>query len=578
MLLDNPYFIRDVRALGRREFARLCRWLVFQSLGLAAALALLEGYPWRIPDPAVRTGLMLPLLCMTHWFSCLLAGFGAGQRVFLAEHQKQTLESVLLVSRSPWLWVPAKLLYPLYTVLLVWFAGLPFYWAVGLRSLHGFTPLAVCALLPLLAGITGLCHSLLASPESWPGSPGKRRRRPLAVWIEENLPAVWLELLLFRHTAWEVLPWALGYRAEASRVSLLGLTVTSDQLLGFQLGVLALGALGTAWSVGNPGSPVAGALGRMLRLGMLATLYGIFVAVQWPRLSPLERLFWLAALPALYFWSNRPQRGKRGRRPEDPRSEPEIRALQEWWDNPLFIRDLRALLRSDPLRKSVVRHSLEYLAIPLVLALLTLAFGPPEPRPLEAVITRTGLLCAVLGPAFLFANGLAFSSRARRLWDAEKARDTLGQLLGAPLREGELVTGRWGACLLVVAPSLLGTLLCCLIGVIQMASQYPRGLMAYLMMLLFWLAYGVALAAGAANVPVPKARAWQVLLAIPYVLGPLFYLPFSLVAIFQFEEVGWEFPATVLLAVVLYGALTWAFYAASVRNITWLRRAVETER
>lgn len=572
MLLENPFFVREIRALGRREFAVVCRWLLLQCLFLGAAVLLLEGHPWDV-GPYARRPLGLGAMCLVHYFACVSVGSALGQRLLLAEHQKRTLEGVLLISRSPWVWVPLKLMFPAALLGLFWLAAAPFYAVVAVRGHALPHELLACALVSLLAGAAGMSNSLLVSPESWPGFPVERRRRPLARWLEEGLPATWVLLLLFWRLVGETLPEALGHRPAGARTMvLLGNAYPAEQVLHLQVAALVLAALATTWSTANPTSRLALVLGRGLPPAALGLMYGLLVAMQWARLPGWARLLWAVGLPAVWLWAHRP-RGVRSSpvRREDSASEREILALQGRWDNAVFIRDLRALLRSENLGRGVIRNVLAFLAIPASLAGFTLVFGPPEPRPLEAVVLRTGYVSTVLGPIFLFTVPVLFALRVRRLWNAERTRETLGQLINAPLTETDMVKGRWAACALAMAPALLGALVCCGLGVITLLQQRPEGLPGYLLSLGFWIPYGVAIGAVAGDVPVPKPRGWHWLLIIPFVAGPWIALPLSLRAIFALD--GWpdELPGVVLAAVILYPGLAWGTFQASRRNLEVLR-------
>jgi hypothetical protein len=494
-----------------------------------------------------------------------------GNRVFLVEHQRRTLEVLLMISRSPWRWVPEKLLYPLYGVFLLWAAGLPFYWVLAVLNYLGVPQLMVMAGLMWTAGLLGLAQSLLGHPETWPGFPVSVRRRPFVRWLEDVLPTRWVHLQLGWYVFFGVLPWVLGYRPGVPRTAFFSASLAPEQGVALQLGLLWVAALAHAWAVANPGNPWVPGLARAVRRLVLLGLFALFLGSFWQGADPLARGFWVTVVPVVVLLLCRPARQKGSRR-EDRRSEGEIRRLQDGWDNPLFIRDLRALLRPASLAATTVRSLAEVFVIPLLLAALSFLLpGGGSSDWLLEWLKRTGYTCAITGPPMLAAAGMTFAGRARRFWDAERQRDTLGHLLSVPLSAAEIVRGRWGASGLRTLPFWLASLLCCLVGV-WMLSQTPGTFpLSYLGLVILAALYGIGLGALASGVPMPRPRFWHFLLVIPIIGGPIFIVPFSIVSVFDNDPAPDWMVVWTTLAYISYPLLAGGSFWAAVRNIEWLR-------
>jgi hypothetical protein len=579
LVLDNPFFARDARQFGRREFAGLCRWLTFQSAFLLVALLIPELIPAGLARAWVQSALALPLFFLIHWISCYLIGVGMGNRLLFNEHQRRTLEGLQLIARSPWRWVPEKLIFSFYGLLMVWSAGLPFYWMIAVRGVMGVNELAILAGLDLAPGLVGIAQMLLSSPESWQGMPPELRRRPLARWIEEGLPPRWVMLQLWWYTFLSVVPWALGFRTHGKFTVLFGHAMTGGQVIGIELSLLWAGALGTAWAAANPGGRLAGALARVLRMVCLVGLYGVFVAGLWFRASQWERILWAAALPVVLAWSNRPSRGRKaGRRAEDRRAQGEFRFLQRGWDNPLFIRDLRALLRPASLGASLPRAFLEVFAAPIILAGLTFMVGPPPAHFWREWLERSTSACAITAPAMLGAAGLNFAGRVRRFWEAERLRGTLPQLLNAPLGSAEIVGGRWAAGAVRALPFALAALLCAAVGIYTVSRSEQLSLVAYVGLLGICAVYGLGLGGLVSGIPMPVSRFWHFLILVPVLAGPLILLPSGVAGVVTPISIPDWWGPSLGAGYIAYPLLAAGSFWTAVRNIEWLRSRDSGER
>jgi hypothetical protein len=579
IVLDNPFFARDARQLGRREFPGLCRWLAFQSTFLLAALIGPELVSNETARLWVRSALGLPGFFLIHWISCYFIGVGMGNRLLFNEHQKRTLEGLQLIARSPWRWVPEKLLFSLYGLLMVWSTGLPFYWIIAVRGVMGVRELTVLAGLNLLPGLLGIAQMLLSSPESWPGMPPELRRRPLARWIEEGLPPRWLSLQLWWYTFLTVIPWALGFQSQGRMAMVFGWVLTSGQVVAIQMGLLWAAALATAWATANPGGRLATALARILRLVALISLYALFVGGLWSRAREWERILWAVGPPALLAWSNRPSGRRRMlRRGEDRRAEGEIRVFQGLWDNPLFIRDLRALLRPASLVTSFPRAFLEVFAGPVILAALTFFVGPPPADFWREWLDRAQYACAIAAPVMVGASGLVFAARVRRFWEAERLRGTLPQLLTAPLGAADIVAGRWAAGVVRTLPFACAAALCAVVGVGALARLESMSLEAYIALLALCAAYGLGLGGLVSGIPMPQSRFWHLLILVPVLAGPLLLLPNGVAGVVMPIGIPNWWAPSLIVGYLAYPLLAAGCFWTAVRNIEWLRRRDAGER
>lgn len=570
MVLDNPFFVRDVRSLGR-DFALLCRWLAFQSAALFLPLWLMSQMQRDVPASWAWGTAALPLFFLVHWLSLYLWGSVMGNRILLNEHQRRTLEALQLIARSPWRWLPEKLVFPLYGLFLIWAAGLPFYWILAVRNDLGVSELSTMAGLMWMPGVLGLAQSLLVSPEGWPGVPPLSGRRPAARWIEEALPSRWVHLHLGWTTFVGVLPWVLGYRPGVPGIPCFQRLLTPGESMGMHLGLVVLAGLFTGWSAANPGHPWLPAAARGVRLLCVAALHALFVGGFWSGADPASRAFWAIGAPAGAAALCRPVRPK-GRRREDRRSEAEIRRIQESWDNPLFIRDLRALLRPASLGSAMARAVAEVFAVPMLLAALTFLLPGTAPRePLAEWLRRTGYLCAIFAPIWLAVAGISFAGRARRFWDAERQRDTLGQLVNSPLSAVEIVGGRWGAAGLRSAPGWAAALLCSAVGAWMLARTPGVVLTAYLILLALAALYGLGLGALGSGVAAPKPKFWHFLVVVPVAGGPIILLPYGIMAVIAPREAPEAMLPWLAAAFIGYPALVAGCFRVATRNIEWVR-------
>src|SRR5687768_11476996 len=97
MAYENPFFVKEVRALSRSRFAPVSGPLMLQSLLLFVPLLLLERIlALDLDSEVARKAISLVLLGLLHAGGCAAAGWAMGRRVLIAEHRQGALESLRL--------------------------------------------------------------------------------------------------------------------------------------------------------------------------------------------------------------------------------------------------------------------------------------------------------------------------------------------------------------------------------------------------------------------------------------------------------------------------------------------------
>lgn len=460
MPFENPFFTREVRARVRKAWAPLC-WLL-----LLSALAPLSGMwvgarQWSLIAGASAVeirGLLLVVAAGLHAVVCGVAGWGLGATVFGREYQENTLESLRLITASPWVWTLQKLVFPLYALLVVWLAAAPSYLALSMRG-HALPSTLWTGM--LLAGSVGLLTfgaALVAPPERIGLPLAAERVLPLAQRLElQSVRGV--SLLL----GWEVLAlgteWigagAYDHAVRFQTHALFGLfPLRSDQ---YFLGLLALFlgcALACAWASADPASAAARRLRLFARRFTAAIAYLLLVGLTWRG----AHWFWqtlLIGFPAVQLLRVRAEvrraRAKgRARRSEDRHAAGEIAAIQRMSDNPVLIRDLRVALRGAGMRAAFLTQCGIILALAFCVALLVSSgfwgfrsrLGAPYLLQLYA-----GLLAWIYWWGWVVVL-LRTAVQGAAQWAAERRMRTVPQLLLSPLRGRDVVLGRWAAALL----------------------------------------------------------------------------------------------------------------------------------
>lgn len=383
---ENPFLTRELRQ-HRGERLRMClarlSWIC--SLGLLPLLMVVVpalawrayGLEWTYTPPPPF------LLVMPHGMLCFLAaGYGL-DRFVAAERRQATLGSVLLVSLPPSHWLLQKLVFPLYVLVLTWLAGLPFYLAAAALDIDLPLRLLTYSLIPLALGLYTLTLPLLVPSETLLEGAEYERPRP---W--EHLLLAPLVLLPFLIAGiWGVFK---GMAGRWSTSQLFCMHVPDGVVLALLLPILPVGSYFTGLAALSGGEASA-RLAHRARLACVTWLYlllfGLFGFQWWVLLGAALSL--LAGSGPLY--QELKQRWRRARRPhtaggaspdrstpaarkriEDPRSRGDVAWLAGYWDNPIFVRDLRMRTRAASFRRALIGGWMAFGIILLIIGLLPL--------------------------------------------------------------------------------------------------------------------------------------------------------------------------------------------------------------
>lgn len=476
MPLENPFFVREIRAYSRKAWAPLSWQVLVAALGPVVWL-LSCTWKWNPEAPGSEEFShedLLVRVIFTHAVVCGFAGWRLGMRVFGGEKQQHTLEGLQLISTSPWVWAVQKLGFPVYALLTVWLAAFP---GCAMLVVRGHCLPAMLWPGLWLAGAVGLLTfgTALMAPLERAGLPlATERQLPLAQRFELGAPrllAAWL--------GWEILQLTFQWlengvqepRPVFSQHLLFRLLpLRSDQLFAGMLGLFLLYGLTCAWAWANPSSPIAGRLRRAALLFTLIAGYALVVGVTWMGSYWLWQAV-LVAVPIVQVlrlaWAQRKAvRGRRTKPLDRPRVVREIAAVQARWDNPVLVRDLRVSLRGGGLLSSFVRQCLVVGALggligAYVYSLRSYYVG------FSSLPMITGFLAGLYGcGAFVAVARMGLSASTQ--WSSERRMKTVSQLLLSPIPGRDIVRGRWIAALLqgsaVAAPWVVAFVICTLIA------------------------------------------------------------------------------------------------------------------
>lgn len=459
---ENPFFAREVRAFGRRGLGLLAWPLMVQALFLCVPLWLMERAAAGLLQPVDSwRGLALVALGLGHAAVSGGVGWIAGKRVLGEEHRRRALDGLRLITRHPAGWLAQKLVFPLYVVVLVWSAAVPFYGVVALRG-H-FLPghLAPGAQLALCLGLLTFGAALLAPAEGMrsPIRSGKRVKAS-AAWSDilmMGLPS-WIALVLLR-LAFDWMLYAQSLRPSPFRhAPFFGASLPTDQGLVVLLAAYAVTCFGSAYAVVNPADRWAGPIRDGARILGVAAAYVLFVGYQWPGaitvgsvLTVLGGLLaaTLVALPSEWRERLTPERGRRTRT-EDRLAGRELARLGRLFDNAVFVRDLRVALRGGGLLRQFALNSGG-------LCLLTVAvtgvgqpfLGAATGSVWSPTVQRLAMGAITVSSWLMLPALLAYGGRALASWGTERRCVTLLQVFASPLTTETVVRGRWIAAVLV---------------------------------------------------------------------------------------------------------------------------------
>jgi hypothetical protein len=480
----NPFFTREIRQWSRRRLRTL-----FGGLGCTGALVivLLVVITIRLSPDSRHSPLPVAVGTMVsfHAILCALAGAVGGDRIFADEHRHSTLEAALLLPYSAPRWLALKLVFPLFLVALAWGAALPLYVMGRYLELGSLSFLLQLSLLPLLAGAGVLGAVMLLPPDYQdrlqPDEAGKARRRSeagrdrrfrgLLLWLLVYLAffGVWRGLLWWAET----LPF---YTIRATSLLLQGLVLIPLCAASFVSAVAA---------VRRDERSERRAL--LLRLAAFASICVVGVGLYWAWMSLRARWGVLAALGALALWELRPERGWR----EDPLARREIAWMEAKWDNPVFVRDVRAYIRRTPIRRSLLNEAVTWLLAVGVLVLFERGRAAGFAR---SSLSHTGGVMVVSWLRMMTEPG----GRMAQVWKREKDQQFLSQLSLTPLRSGEIIEGRRLAALVYVWSSR-SVSLSAILGLMfwLWGRSWGVGLLLFgLIVGTFWASVGASLSSG----------------------------------------------------------------------------------
>lgn len=511
---ENPFFTRELRALGRRQFGPIAWPLVVLNLLLFIPLLLLERIAQGHLRPAEAwQGLALVFLGLFHASVCGAVGWIMGSRVFGVEHRQRALEGLRLISEHPARWLAQKLVFPLYALGLVWFSSTPVYAAMVVRGHFLPRQLEPGMLLAACVGLLAFGMALLTPPEGLrsPLRQGQRMNRPAARrdLLLLALPA-WISLVLLRMSEhW--MRFALGDKSTPyAREMFFDTHLSTLAGLLWLMAAYLAAALGAAYATAHPAGRWAETArfgGRCLATGMACFLFIGYTRSFGVGSGPAYLLISLAAMTAAVLVAAPPalfkkQAAPSPRRPEteDPLARHEIDRLSRIFENPVLVRDLRATLRGAGLTRQFLLYSAGILAGSALLGAMAAPLvgvtraGNPN---LSPWLRNTGAGALLLGSWFILPALLAYGGRSLAMWGTERRCTTLVQIFTTPLTTEALVRGRWGAALIVGVARALPIPLSFLGGLMLVANG--RDLEVFLAQGLWLASMGLVLSAGLAG-------------------------------------------------------------------------------
>jgi len=511
MRFENPFFLKEIRALSRKAFAPLSWIVLAQVLLVICAFWPLEYQVDLSSDPmlrALRRGMAGLLLAACHGLGCGAAGWILGGRIFVEEHRQQTLEGLQLISAAPWRWLPQKLLFPLYGLFLVWLAPLPVYAALAIRG-HFFPhELAPAAVLAGCAGLLTMGAALLAPPGGLRSQRNREERFSLAALREDGphlmLP-YWIGLILFR-MVWD---WVMGFNSPARQsfktLPFYETTLRTDAGLALLLFAFGMAALAAGLASADPAAAWVRTAARWTRSLAIGVAYYLWVGYTWAGDGMVARGVKLAGLGVaalVFYWLRR--RKKRQRR-EDPLTARELGWLGFRMDNPVLIRDLRVSLRGSGMRRRTLGRIFGFfgsLGLVLFWQLYSNDAFLGDDNVVEQAFAVTRMIALTMSVWLGLPALLTLGSRAHQQWQAERRANTLSQLAMTPLSSAAIVRGRWGASLLVGATQVAPLFLVFLVGL--SVFENDEGRLRALITACWVGTLGVVLSAGMAGAARPR--------------------------------------------------------------------------
>lgn len=477
MLIDNPFFMREVRQLKRRPRAMF--WLLLGCLcGMAGVVSLWTFLPpaFSFTPTAMKIATAPPLIWMLMAFHTILCCYVAGRgafRMLLREEIEGTLDTIVLLPYSALRWLALKAAFTIVSLCVVWLAALPFYMFAAVYNLIKIDDLLYYAHRSLLYGFSFMFLSLVFPYHIHP--------RVLQAKAQSNLPANQREIILIQFVG------SLAFFALMMTMASIDGGLSSLPRFFYTTAVpewaLWIGALAAIGAVATVSCLRAiERTGKYERLKSLIRLAALFVmgfgalGVAWSSLPPWSHAITAVVLIAGFIVIARldapvttGEAGSNTQR-DDRRRQREVVWLTCQSDNPVFIRDIRVYVRS----KSLLFCFLGSLG---VIVILVSGF--------TVISARTGMsLGDLLRPALGYVLPLYASvwSRARLMWVKEHRSQSLVLLLLTSLNSSEILSGR-----------LLAALAYHLIAFLPLAALAVAGL-AWSALFVNWIVAPLALA------------------------------------------------------------------------------------
>lgn len=495
MLFDNPFFTCELRQHRRRR-SRVV-FLLLSGLGLWSVWLvglLLIGLTVHV---VARTPFQLGFinfgsLVLLHAAGCLAAGSYGGDLVVGRDVRQKTLPALRLLPMRPEQLVAGKIAFPIYIVGVVWSAGVPLYVLAVLLNLAsvsealrgllitGWGGLAILAL--TLLGTSRQTPPPLEAIAKWKRGAESTCRGLLVIgagiltlmlaiygW---SIPDQWA-FFGVRISAW--LPGCLLTGLLASMIARHGRALLADELATSPIPALAglavcyLLLLGAFWH----GLP----------------FWGRCLAVVGPVLLAIPHLWHLRQLTKPGPEST--VAVSKSRHKEDAWTQGELEWIASRWGNPLLLRDLRVIFRSQSLRRRMLYTASSQVLLLVVFYFLVRRFG-------SSVIS--GAASGFFSPLMVSTTAVA----AR--WDKERTSGTLPLLLLTPLSSREMLIGRLMTSFVVILPLLVLPALALIGGIGWLATTrfWPAGpmiLSALPLLLTVWVSAGCSNATSGQHIP-----------------------------------------------------------------------------
>ncbi|HTE17586.1 MAG TPA: hypothetical protein VK689_04300, partial [Armatimonadota bacterium] len=361
-------------------------------------------------------------------------------------------------------------------------------------------------------------------------------------------------------------------------------TIRSDQKLAILMVAYGGAALGGALAAASPASRWATGLRRGALVVATGLSYCSLLGQLWGTLSPTYRLAGMALPLVLLAWAYFARTSDLGR--GALLSSREIRWLSRRWDNPVFIRDLRAALRAASLTRqsssvllwaAVAVSASAWLTTVAPLSTVFTVYAGPAIASSPGFLFRASACLAFFSPMLLCFLFIMPGERAQKLWKKEHQLGTFSQLLASPLPTATLVQGRWMASALVGAAAPVTCVLLSVAGLFAFAATRPAELGLYVALELYLVSVGLVVAASAAAMVQPEKGAgrtnwlFQLLALLGFTAEVLLALPMALPLLNPFSDVGSP-PALVVLGLTVAPLNVWLAYWLYRRTVVALER------